>query len=103
MPGLDNDEFGSRGKKSPGSGYDVFLPGRDEQNNGRILQMVGREDETTMAEVPIVIDSNLSQTALHQLSFQIGSHRTPPASLKCNIAMDSLEIFRSQGCAVIEA
>lgn len=54
MLSLDDDEFGSCWKKSLGSSHDVSLPGRDEQGNGRILQMVGREDETTMAEVPIV-------------------------------------------------
>ena len=90
-------------KKCSSPPYYVPLSGRDKKDSGRILQVIGCEYKTAVTIIPIVIDSNLSQTALHQLAFQIGSHRTPPASLKCNIAMDSLEIFRSQGCAVIEA
>ena len=65
--------------------------------------MVGREDEAAVAVILVVVDAGRSQATLDQLAFQVVGYGAAPAALEDDIALDRLEVLRSEGSAVVEA
>lgn len=100
---LYDNKFRGRGQEEACALSDVLLPGGDEEHDGRILEMVGREDEPSVAEIAVVADSRAGKPALHHLALQVLRHGAAPAPVKDNVVLDGSQLFGGNWRAVVAA